>query len=355
VSTPLEFTLDLQPRSRFDVIDVRGRATEAIGDALDGYRRCLYSSFHTTAGYLDQGLASRLNQRRDGLTSYVETFRTMFPEGARYRHDNLDLRAELSAEQREVEPRNADSHLTFMASGLSTCVSYLNRPGEPVDFVDLDGVCDGRPRKRTTSIIGYDEEVEVWRTRLAVPVSGHPVDSINLRDPGLGLYEQVDELARQHGVTKGRVRLELVGVERHAGLTVNEYETLLMRYDLRDVLRSPLRFVVEKGRHAWQDPRAIPVKTLGYAQYDMVRALNQFVEVLGLDESIIERIFARLIAGPAARFLRMKRAVNVLVSDRETPGRGTIVQGTYQSPILVQWRRAPARVRHVNVTLYRFV
>jgi thiamine phosphate synthase YjbQ (UPF0047 family) len=355
VLTPLELTLDLQPRSRFDVIDVRRLVTDQFGDALDAYRRCLYCSFHTTAGYLDQSLASRLNQRRDGLTRYVETFRTMFPEGARYRHDNLDQRAELSAEQREVEPRNADSHLTFMASGLSTCANYLNRPGEAVDFVDLDGVCEGRPRHRTTSVVGYNEEAEVWRTRLAVPVSGHPVDSINLRDPALGLYEQVADLANRHGVAKGRVRLELVGAERHAGLTVNEYETLLMRYDLRDVLRSPLRFAVEKGVHAWQDPRAIPSKTLGYAQYDLVRTLNQLVEALGLNESLIERMFARLIAGPAARVLRMKRSVNVLVSDRQTPGRAAIVQGTYQSPILVQWRRATGGVRHVDVTLYRFL
>jgi len=355
VLTPLELTLDLQPRSRFDVIDVRRRATEVFGDVLDAYRRCLYCSFHTTAGYLEQSLASRLNQRRDGLTRYVETFRTMFPEGARYRHDNLDQREELSDEQRVVEPRNADSHLAFMASGLSPCVTYVNRPADAVNFVDLDGVYDGRPRRRTTSIVGYNEEVEVWRTRMVVPVSGHPVDSINLRHRDLGFYEQVAELAARHGVVKGRVRLDLVSTERHAGLTVNEYETLLMRYDLRDVLRSPLRFMVEKGRHAWQDPRAIPLKTLDYAKYDMVRTLNRLVEALGLNESLIERLLARIIGVPASRFLRMKRSVSFLVSDRHTPGRGAIVHGTYQSPILVQWRHAAAGVRHVDVTLYRFL
>ena len=31
--------------------------------------------------------------------------------------------------QRAVEPRNADSHLAFMASGLRTCVTHPNRPG----------------------------------------------------------------------------------------------------------------------------------------------------------------------------------------------------------------------------------
>ena len=44
-------------------------------------------------------------------------------------------------------------------------------------------------------------------------------------------------------------------------------------------------------------------------------------------------------AGIYAVFLRMKRAVSLLVSDRDSDGRGAIVEGTYQSPILVQWRR----------------
>lgn len=355
VSTPLELNLELQPQSRFDVIDVRRRAAEVFGDALDAYQRCLYCSLHTTAGYLEQSLASRLNQRRDGLTRYVETFRTMFPEGAQYRHDELEEREELSDAQREVEPRNADSHLAFMASGLNSCVTYVNRPTDSVDFVDLDGVYDGRPRRRTTSIVGYNEEAEVWRSRIAVPVSGHPIDSVSLRHRDLGLYEQVAELAARHGVSKGRVRLDLVATERHAGLTVNEYETLLMRYDLHEILRSPLRFMVEKGRHAWQDPRAIPGKTLDYAKYDMVRTLNQLVEAVGLNESFIEQLLARVIAVPASRFLRMKRSVSFLVSDQQTRGRAGIVQGTYQSPILVQWRRAHGGVRHVDVTLYRFL
>ena len=79
---------------------------------------------------------------------YIDVFRTMFPEGAGYEHDKLDRRTELTEEQKPEEPQNADSHLAFMAGALRTCVSYPNRPNEPVCFIDLDGVHAGRPRRR---------------------------------------------------------------------------------------------------------------------------------------------------------------------------------------------------------------
>ena len=116
---------------------------------------------------------------------------------------------------------------------------------------------------------------------MPVPVSSHPIDSINLKDPRLGVYEQLVDLVARHGVTRGRIRLDLALGERHAGLTVNEYETLLMRHDLAHVLRNPLQFAAEKGRHMWADPRAIPAKTLDYAKYDMVRTFNKSVRRAG--------------------------------------------------------------------------
>ena len=58
---------------------------------------------------------------------------------------------------------------------------------------------------------------------------------------------------------------------------------------------------------------------------------------------------------PASRFLRMKRSVSLLVSDREGSGKGTIVEGTYQSPILVQWHRGNRQARVLDVTLTRFI
>jgi thiamine phosphate synthase YjbQ (UPF0047 family) len=351
---PSEVTLELTPRARLDVIDVRDRVSRIDAGVLRAYPRALYCSFHTTAGYLEQSLALRLDRRR-GVTHYIDLFRTLFPEGAGYRHDELDSREDLSSAQREVEPRNADSHLAFIAAGLRHCVSYRNTTPGAVCFIDLDGINDGRPRRRVTKVVGYNAEIEVGRARLEIPISGHSVESVNLKDTRLGIYAQLAELIQRHGISKGRVRLELALGERQAGLTVNEYETLLMRHDLAEVLRDPLRFMAERGRHLLSDPRAIPGKTLDYAKYDLVRAFNQVFDALGLGESLVERLCARAIALPAERFLRMKRSVSLFVSDTESTGRGTIVEGTYQSPILVQWRQTQRRARQLDVTLTRFV
>jgi len=351
---PVEFNLELTPRARVDVIDVRRVVKQRFGNALNEYPRALCCSFHTTAGYLDQSVASRLNQTRTGVMPYIDVFRTMFPQGAGYAHDELERRTELSEAQKPEEPQNADSHLAFMAGALRTCVSYLNRPDEPVCFIDLDGVHAGRPRRRTTSVIGYSQEQIVAQMRITVPVSGHAVDSVNLKNPSLGVYERCAELVARHGVSKGRIRLTLAPGERHAGLTVNEYETLLMRHDLSEVLRDPLRFMAEKAGHMLGNPRAIPSRTLDYAKYDLVRVFNQLVDALGLRESMVESVLSRAIAMPAARFLRMKRSVSLLVSDRGVSGSGAIVEGTYQSPILVQWHRERLQTRALDVTLTRF-
>lgn len=352
---PAELTLELIPRARVDVIDVRRLVSERHGEFLHDYPRALCYSYHTTAGYLDPGVAARLHQSSAGVMPYINLFRTMFPEGAGYEHDKLDRRLELTDEQKPDEPQNADSHLAFMAGALRTCVSYRTRRNEPVCFVDLDGVHAGRPRRRLTTLLGYSHEERVATARIVVPVSTHPVDSVNLKNPSLGIYQQCADLVLRHGIGKGRIRLALAPGERHAGLTVNEYETLLMRHDLSEVLRNPLRFMAEKAGHMLGNPRAIPAKTLDYAKYDLVRVFNQFVDALGLRESLVESVLSRAIAMPAARFLRMKRSVSLLVSDQQSAGAGTIVEGTYQSPILVQWHRAPRPARVLDVTLTRFV
>jgi hypothetical protein len=353
---PLELRLEVTPRGRLDVIDVRALAAATYGDVFENYNRCLYCSLHTTAGYLPQSFATRLGTEAQAVRPYIDIFTTVFPAGAGYLHDELDLRTELTPEQRPAEPTNADSHLAFIGSGLRSCVSYVTRRPGPVSFIDLDGVNAGTPRRRLTTLVGYDHEVEVARTTLRVPVSAsHPVDAVNLKDARLGLYDQLGELIAAHGVGKGRVRLDLASGEQFASLTVNEYETLLMRYDLAEVLKNPLRFAAQKAKHAWNDPRAVPSKTIDYAKYDLVRAVNRLVDALGLAESAIERVLVQALAVPASRFLRMKRSVDLLVSDSKTPGAGQVVEGTYQAPIMVQWRRADKGERIVNVTLTRFV
>jgi thiamine phosphate synthase YjbQ (UPF0047 family) len=163
---PLDLTLEVAPKARFDVVELRSRFA-AEHEALAGYSHCLYWSSHTTAGFLDRSISARL--REQNVSTFVDAFRTLFPEGAGYEHDQLDRRSDLDAVQRVSEPKNADSHLAFMASGLRPCVTHPNRDGEAVCFVDLDGIVEGRPRRRLTRVIGFRSERVIGRTRIEVP------------------------------------------------------------------------------------------------------------------------------------------------------------------------------------------
>lgn len=351
-SLPTQIDLVLSPTGRFDAIDITQRITQAFGDVLRRYPNALYCSFHTTAGYLDRSLAARLLHHQDRLALFFDAFRALFPPNAPYKHDQMHLRQELSLEHRDVEPRNGDSHLTFIGTGMRNCVTYSNAEGAPVFFVDLDGVNKGCARRRETTILAYEREELAGRLRLSVPLSRHPIDSVNLADPKLGLLDAVNDLLARLGLEKGRVDIALDPTERHAGLTVNEYETLLMRHDLAEVLRDPLRFAVLKGRHILDDPLAIPGKTLNYARYDVVQVMNSLMEAFRISESVVERLVAKLMAVPAHRFLR-SRKVSFLASDPLGAGAARLVRGTYQSPILVQWQTAQGHARHIEVSVRR--
>lgn len=344
---PLDLQLELAPKARFDVVELRSHF-KSEHEALAVFPHCLYWSSHTTAGFLDRSLTTRLSAAH--VPTYVEAFRALFPEGAGYEHDRMERREDLTASQRAVEPRNADSHLAFIASGLRPCVTYPNKPNEPVHFVDLDGVVDGVPRRRLTRLIGFHKEKVVASTRIEVPVSGHPIDSVNLKDPRIGVREQLTEFIQRSGIGKGRLRIVLDPSERHSALTVNEFETLLMTHDLHEVLRNPLSFFVEKGRHAMANPRALPSKTLGYAKYDFIRVLNSGLDLMGLRGSLVEKLLAKSLGVPAARFFRMRRSVSLLVS-QNPDGTTGLIEGTYQSPILVQWQKAPRQSRLLDVSL----
>jgi thiamine phosphate synthase YjbQ (UPF0047 family) len=346
---PLELALELSARERFEMVDLRSRFSSEHDESLASYPRCLYWSAHTTAGFLDRSLIARLGPGR--VATYIETLRRIFPEGAGYAHDRLERRKDLDAAQRAVEPRNGDSHLAFITGGLQPCVTHPNRTGESVYFVDLDGVNDGRPRRRQTRVIGYHREAVAGQMRLKVPLAGHPIDSVNLKARSLGLYEELAEFVARADVGKGRLHIALGRSEHDAALTINEFETLLMKYDLAAVLKNPFRFMAEEYRQALANPRAVPGKALGYAQYDLVRVLNTGLKTLGLHGSRLERVLARALAVPAARLYRVRRSISLLVAGES--GRPGPVEGVYQSPILIQWQRAARDVRELDVTLYR--
>ena len=203
-------------------------------------------------------------------------------------------------------------------------------------------------RERQTVIVGFDRERIVAEMSVNVPVSKHPIDSINLADPRLGVVQSVNDLIKQIGVERARVDLVVDSAERNVGLTVNEYETMLIQNDLVDVLRNPLRFARLRGRHMIEDPLAIPAKTLSYAQYDAVRILNSLMEALRLDQSSFERLMAKVMSFPARCFFRSRRVSFLATTDAEhsVP---QLVRGRYQSPILVQWQPAESQTRRVGI------
>jgi thiamine phosphate synthase YjbQ (UPF0047 family) len=349
---PVELSLRLRPQARYDVIDVRSQVRAQHGPVLDGYPRGLYCSYHTTAGFLEQSLCARLGYSRQYVDPFIQMFQRVFPEGAPYRHDQLDLRSELSEEERRQESKNADSHLAYIGSGLRNCATYLHRAEVPVLFIDLDGVVPAGTRERRATVLGYHREEAVASWQAALPVSSHPVDSVNLRDPRLGFFAELGDAVHRHGIEHGRVDVALLPSERNVGLTVNEYETLLMQHDLAEVLREPLRFVAAKGRNMLRDPWGVPAKSLNYAKYDLVQLFNEAMDRLRISESALERALSRFLALPAARFLRMKRSLSLPVS--ASGGPEGLLYGTYQSPILVQWRKAEGGQRRVRVSLVRF-
>jgi len=349
----LAATLELRPRARFDMFDVNQLLREQ-GSAVASFPRALYCSYHTTAGYLEQSLCARMAYQPEAVARFVRSFQRLFPPQAPYLHDRMELREELSPEQKAVEPANADSHLAFIGSGLKNCVTYVNPGKNPVFFIDLDGIHRGGSRVRKTTVMGYTREEVVVRERVSIPVSHHAVDSINLKDPKVGFFPYLETLIAQHGVEAGRLDLALAPEERHAGLTVNEYETLLMKHDLREVLRDPFRFMVEKGRHILADPKAVPEKTRSYAAYDLIHMFNELMEALRISQSALERLIVRATGGAASRFLRLRKQVSFLVAAGIGEAPGSIVQGRYQSPILVQWHQGDTASRTLVVTLTRF-
>ena len=145
----------------------------------------------------------------------------------------------------EVSPaaRNTlDSARIPRASKLLICGLF-----QKVRVLAQDGVHIGGTRRRRTTVIAYTGEEEVAQIQVRVPASPRSIDAQNLRDPRHDLIGQLEKLVREHRVSFGRFDVSLPVEERNAGLTVNEYETLLMMHDLQDVLRNPLRGAARQG------------------------------------------------------------------------------------------------------------
>ncbi|MEM9663307.1 MAG: hypothetical protein AAF970_00145, partial [Bacteroidota bacterium] len=142
--------------------------------------------------------------------------------------------------------------------------------------------------------------------------------------------------------------------ESNAGLTVNEYETLLMRHDLAEVLQDPLRFMAQKGKRVLRDPSLLAQKAKDYAKYDLVQFINEISDALGLNETKVQRLIDKFFAASASRFLRMKRSVTLMVNNTDEYGIGSIIHGKDQSPILVQWKKSSSQTRRIRARFVRF-
>ncbi len=266
----------------------------------------------------------------------------------------MPLRQDLNDIEKERESANADSHLTFISAGLKNCVTYVNKPELPIYFIDLDGICKHQPRSRRTLVLAYNREKMLYRGRFAVPVTGEPaVSSLNLKDPRYGLFSHLNDLLKTYGIDRGLVAIALAREEQHAALTVNEYETLLMRNDLPEAMQNPLRYVLSRGKKLLQNPAAIPRKTRSYAIYDLIHLYNELLKNSQIGRAVINKVLSCLSA-PVSQIFRLKRHINLLISTGMETGPGRITLGTYQSPILLQHQKPDKDVRCLEITLRRF-
>jgi hypothetical protein len=78
------------------------------------------------------------------------------------------------------------------------------------------------------------------------------------------------------------------------------------------------------------------------------------MDSFGMSQSVVEKFLARVIALPAEKFLSVKRNISFLISNNGSNNTAKIVQGRFQSPILVQWKESPSASRALTLTITRY-
>lgn len=307
-------TICLRPDRRTAVLPVRPAVQRAGASVLE-QPRVAYSAHHTTAGFLDAEARSATASTASALRAAVAPYQALFPYGAGYQHDQMHLRTELRPEQRRCEPRNADAHLTYIGAGLVACV-HLDASA-PLALVDLDGVNreTGRQRTRQVTAVGFSEAKPVSTFEVGVPAPQDAVGATSLRDPRLGLITRIQAALTAQDVGWGCVAVALAGAETEAALVVNEYEPQLMQHDVAALLRMPQCF---------------PTKASV--------AAGSAVEAGA--------------SPPDAPPLRLASRIRMMVRPPAENGTSRLVQGRYQSPILLH---RTARHRSLRVTVFRYV
>jgi len=357
--------LNLSPSSRLDITNISQTLTDSDLSSFSSYEKIALSSLHTTAGLIEQSFASKLGNTQEGINNLIRSARRLFPEGAPYWHDQMELRDELSAEQRKYEPLNADSHLAFICLGLCNCVLYSFDPKEPIFLIDLDGEFQGIFRSRKVMAIGYNNVECVHEDSISVPMPQKDRVAIDLND-SLQNYQSIIDQQKIH---RGIITFELNPHEKFAGITVNEYETLLMERDITDVLKNPLKFMLSNVSEFARHPFSIPGKAKQVLMYELhqtirdglklatrgVSAVEHIAERLGVDLPLLEYAVDRIATPLETRWMNLGSSVRFLINSDNDETSGRIMTGTYQSPILIQWRRPESDVRNLKVRLLRFV
>lgn len=331
-SSVLSQQLCLRPRQRPEILDLRDHVPAGLQD----HPNLLCVSHHTTAGFLDPTLRRRMGQDGERLEAFVKALADLFPPEAGYAHDHLSLRDELSEAQKLVEPLNADAHLAFIGGGFTNCVVVPSRPRAPIWFVDFDGVFLDRnsqvnQRTRTATIVGFQQEVTLGSIHVRLP-DVRKGQVVRLDDPTLGVLQAMEEEIRRKGIRTGRIRMDLEDPHRGEGLTMNEFEALLMERDMQRILSNPFDFAREG-----------------------TRGLRMALEALGVTPRRLTRLLARLLGAPEPQLLRLQRSLSIAVLPKGTPDAppigdnvGRPVMGTYQSPILVQRPSGASRMLRLS-------
>ncbi len=336
---------------------------EVEDGAFSSFEKVALSSLHTTAGFLEQSLCSTLDNSSDRIQSLIRSAHRLFPEGAPYWHDQMELRSELTPEQRKSEPLNADSHLTFICLGMCSSVLYEFRPTNPIFFIDLDGEFQGTFRSRKIHAIGYNHSECVHEERFSVSMPDEDRHALDLSQ----YLRDVQSLVVKHKIHRGVVSFELETEENHAGITVNEFENLLVQRDITDVLLNPLRYMLDSAPELARHPERLPRKAKKMLTYELHLAIRDCLRLAGRGASVIEHMAGRLgvnlplleniidrLATPLeARWMNLGSTIRFLINADEDQEYGHVSIGTYQSPILIQWRKPNSLERVLCVRLLR--
>ena len=201
---PTEVRLTLAPQRRFEAIDVNTRIAERGGRrAAAAQARAVLLVAHDRRLSRAEPVGAAAPRRGSARRSSSGSFHARLSAGRRVppRSDGAADRADRRAEGSRAAQRRFAPHLHRRRP--AQLRHLRTRPDAPVYFIDLDGAYKATRRTRTTAVVAYDQERVVLRTPVIIPVSKHPIDSVNLADPRIGLLEQVNELLAQ---TRARAR-----------------------------------------------------------------------------------------------------------------------------------------------------